>query len=58
VLFAVLFWTFLWGLYGTFIGVPIAIAVLTVCRHYSPTQRIASLFGGPILGKPTKPCRD
>lgn len=27
VLFAVFFWTFLWGLFGAFIGVPIAIAV-------------------------------
>lgn len=50
VLFAVLFWTFLWGLYGAFIGVPIAIAALTFCRYYSPTQGIAGLFGGP-LGK-------
>ena len=29
VLFAVFFWTFLWGLFGAFIGVPIAIAALT-----------------------------
>lgn len=58
VLFAVLFWTFLWGLYGTFIGVPIAVAVLTFCRHYSPTQRIAGLFGGPVVGKRGKVCRD
>ena len=34
VLFAVFFWTFLWGLYGAFIGVPIAIAALTFCGHY------------------------
>ena len=31
VLFSVFFWTFLWGLYGAFIGVPIAIAALTFC---------------------------
>lgn len=48
VVFAIFFWTFLWGLYGTFIGVPIAIAVLTFCRHCSSSQRIADLFGGPV----------
>ncbi len=47
VLFAVFFWTFLWGLYGAFIGVPIAIAALTFCGHYSSTRWIADLLGGP-----------
>jgi hypothetical protein len=45
--FAVFFWTFIWGLYGAFIGVPIAIAALTFCGHYPRTQWIADLFGGP-----------
>jgi predicted PurR-regulated permease PerM len=48
VLFAVFFWTFLWGLYGAFIGVPIAIAALTFCGHYPSMQWIADLFGGPL----------
>ncbi len=47
VLFAVFFWTFLWGLFGSFIGVPIAIAALTFCEHASPTRWIAGLLGGP-----------
>lgn len=47
VLFAVFFWTYLWGLYGAFIGVPIAIAALTFCGHYSSTRWIADLLGGP-----------
>ncbi len=47
VLFAVFFWTFLWGLYGAFIGVPIAIAALTFCDHYPSTRWIAELLGGP-----------
>ena len=35
VLFAVFFWTFLWGLPGAFMRVPIVIAVLTNCdQHY------------------------
>jgi len=51
VLFAVFFWTFLWGLYGAFIGVPIAIAALTFCGHYPRTRWIADLFGGPVPSK-------
>ena len=48
VLFAVFFWTFLWGLYGAFIGVPIAIAALTFCEHAPSTRWIAGLLGGPL----------
>ena len=51
VLFAVFFGTFLWGLYGAFIGVPIAIAAVTFCRHYPSTRWIADLIGGSV---PTK----
>ncbi len=51
VLFAVFFWTFLWGLFGSFIGVPIVIAALTFCEHYPPTQWIAELLGGPLPAK-------
>ena len=52
VLFAVFFWTFLWGLFGSFIGVPIVIAALTFCEHYPATQWIAGLLGGllPVKG--------
>ncbi len=48
VLFAVFFWTFLWGLYGSFIGVPIVIAALTFCEHAPSTRWIADLLGGPL----------
>jgi predicted PurR-regulated permease PerM len=48
VLFAVFFWTWLWGLFGAFIGVPILIAVLTFCGEHPGTRWIAELFGsGP-----------
>lgn len=47
VLFATLFWTFLWGLFGTFIGVPIALAVLSFCDQHPSSRWIADLFGGP-----------
>jgi predicted PurR-regulated permease PerM len=45
-LFAVFFWTFLWGLPGAFIGVPIAIAALTLCE-YQPGGWMPELFGAP-----------
>src|SRR4029077_14002205 len=45
VLFAVFFCTFLWGISGTFIGVPIAIAMLTLCRQFPSSQWVVDLFG-------------
>jgi predicted PurR-regulated permease PerM len=38
VLFAVFFWTFMWGIAGAFMGVPIAIAALTL-REQHPSSR-------------------
>ena len=48
VLFSMFFWTFLWGLYGTFIGVPIAIAALSFCGRSPSTRWIPDLLGGPL----------
>jgi AI-2 transport protein TqsA len=47
VLFAVFFWTFLWGIAGAFIGVPIVIAVLTICEQTRSGRWVAELFGAP-----------
>jgi predicted PurR-regulated permease PerM len=47
VLFAIFFWTFLWGLFGTFIGVPIALAILTFCGQHPSSRWLADLLGGP-----------
>jgi predicted PurR-regulated permease PerM len=47
VLFSVFFWSFLWGLFGTFIGVPITIAVLTYCAQSPSTSWISRLLGAP-----------
>jgi len=47
VLFAVFFWSFLWGIAGAFIGVPIIIAILTVCEKHESTEWVASLLSGP-----------
>jgi AI-2 transport protein TqsA len=45
VLFAIFFWTFLWGLFGTFIGVPITLAILTFCGQDPSTRWLAELLG-------------
>lgn len=47
VLFSIFLWTFLWGLSGTFIGVPITVAVLTFCAHHPDTRWLAVLLGSP-----------
>ena len=51
VLLAVFLWTYLWGLFGAFIGVPIAIAVVTFCSYHPSSRWIADLLGGPVEGK-------
>ena len=48
VLFSIFFFTFLWGLFGTFIGVPIVLAILAFCAEHPSSQWIADLFGGPV----------
>lgn len=45
VLFSVFLWTFLWGIFGTFIGVPITIALLAFCAQFAQTRWIAELLG-------------
>jgi predicted PurR-regulated permease PerM len=46
VVFAVFFFGFLWGIPGAFLGVPILIAILTVCAHYPSTRWLATLLAG------------
>jgi predicted PurR-regulated permease PerM len=46
VLFAVFFWSLLWGVAGAFIGVPILIAALTVCAEHDSTRWLATLMAG------------
>ena len=52
VLFTIFFWTFLWGVFGTFIGVPIALAIVTFCNQHPTSRWVADLLGGSA---PTKP---
>jgi len=46
VLFSVLLWAFLWGAVGAFLGVPMAIATLTICEHFPSTRWIADILSG------------
>jgi predicted PurR-regulated permease PerM len=40
----VFFWSFLWGLAGAFIGVPILIAFIVYCRQAPSAQWLAVLL--------------
>jgi len=44
VLFAVFFWGLLWGIAGAFIGVPIVIALATICAGHPSTRLFAVLL--------------
>ncbi|RAI44885.1 AI-2E family transporter [Rhodoplanes roseus] len=46
VLLAVFLWSFLWGIAGAFMGVPIVIAILTVCEQYDGSRWVAALLAG------------
>jgi predicted PurR-regulated permease PerM len=45
VLFATFLWTYLWGLFGTFIGVPITLAIVTFCDQHPSSRWLADLLG-------------
>ncbi len=44
VIFAVFFWSFMWGLAGAFIGVPVLIAFIAFCSAGGSTRWIATLL--------------
>jgi predicted PurR-regulated permease PerM len=48
VLFSVFFWTWMWGLFGTFIGVPITIALMSFAAEHPATRWITAVFGGGL----------
>jgi predicted PurR-regulated permease PerM len=56
VLFAVFFWSIIWGIPGAFIGVQIMVVVLSICAHTPSTRWIAELFSGDgaEAAKPTR----
>jgi predicted PurR-regulated permease PerM len=46
VLLAVFFGSFLWGIPGAFIGVPVLIAALTICHEFQQSRWVADLLSG------------
>jgi AI-2 transport protein TqsA len=52
VLLTVFVWTFLWGIAGAFIGIPILIAVLTLCAESPNARWVAALLSGRRVGPP------
>ncbi|MGH2343404.1 AI-2E family transporter [Segnochrobactraceae bacterium EtOH-i3] len=56
VLFAIFLWAFLWGIPGAFIGVPVMIAVLTICAQDPRSRWVAELLSSDVA-TPEKPDR-
>lgn len=46
VLFAVFFGSFLWGISGAFIGIPVLIAAITLCAQFPASRWVAELLSG------------
>lgn len=44
VIIVTVFWTFMWGALGAFLGVPIAIAALTMCEQFPSTRWISAIL--------------
>jgi len=44
VLFSVAFWGWMWGVAGAFIGVPITIAIVLICRRFEGARWIATFL--------------
>jgi AI-2 transport protein TqsA len=47
VLFVIFFWTFLWGILGTLLAMPITVAILTFCSLHPRSRWLAELLGSP-----------
>jgi len=47
----VFFWSFLWGIPGAFIGVPLTIATLTICEQYAATRWLPVLLSDSAARK-------
>jgi AI-2 transport protein TqsA len=44
VLLAIVFWGWLWGVPGAFLGVPLTVALLIACRHFERARWVADLL--------------
>ena len=57
VVFAVFFWGLFWGIPGAFIGVPILIALMTICEKFPASRWASDLFSGEPPGGAAKKAR-
>src|SRR6202023_3850398 len=53
-LFAFLFWDFLWGMPGAFIGIPVTIALFTIWEQNPSTRWIANLMSTSATASDTQ----
>ena len=42
-IFAIVFWGWVWGVPGAFLGVPLTAAIVIVCREFRSTRWVAAL---------------
>ncbi|MCE8032601.1 MAG: AI-2E family transporter [Halomonas sp.] len=49
VIFSIFFWSIVWGIPGAFIGVPLTIALITICGHFHETCWIKRLLSPPPM---------
>lgn len=47
ILVSLAFWSWVWGIAGALIAVPLTVAVVIVCEHFGSTAWIAKLFSTP-----------
>jgi AI-2 transport protein TqsA len=58
VLFSVAFWGWMWGVAGAFIGVPITIAIVLICRRFESARWIATFLAEAENGDAPPIARD
>lgn len=50
VLFGVVFWSWLWGIAGAFLAVPVTAAIIVTCSQFENTKWVAALFSDDMGG--------
>jgi AI-2 transport protein TqsA len=52
VLLSVIFWSWIWGVAGALLAVPLTVTIILICAHVRALQAVAVLLGGDIDDKP------
>ena len=48
VLLSVIFWSWIWGIVGALLAVPLTVTIILTCAHVPALQPIAVLLGGDV----------